>query len=178
MTRQTAERTGQLPPVEPDFRVVERNAANLHAYATGLLQHLQRIRAGQKTQGYPIATIRSALVWLIESYAQAGVAPSLDAARLTKELVRPKQSASMLLVRKSSEEAYWAAIEFEAGQRPDPTGQEPSVATLYAVAKQVRSRLQNRYASQKTAEATVRSWRRLRHYRENVALQRPRRVRT
>jgi len=47
------------------------------------------------------------------------------------------------------------------------------VATLYAVAKHIRPQLQNKHASQKTAEGTVRDWRRLPHYRANVRLQRP-----
>jgi hypothetical protein len=163
----------QLPLVDPDFLLVERRAEKLHAYARGLLQHLQGIRAGEKAGGYPIATIKSAAVWLIESYAEAGVAPAPEAARLIDEIVQPNRGASTLPVRRSSEGAYWAAIEFEAGQRPDPAGKEPSAASLYAVAKRVRPRLQNKYASQKTAEGTVRGWRRLPHYRANVALQRP-----
>ena len=36
----------------------------LHAYARGLLQHLRAIRAGEKAEGYPIATIKAAAVWL------------------------------------------------------------------------------------------------------------------
>ena len=168
----------RLPYVDPDFRVVERHPANLHTYASELLQHLRRIRAGEKSGGYPIATIKSAAIWLIEAYTEAGVAPSPEAARLIDEIVRPNRGASTLPVRQSSKDAYWAAIQFEAGQRPDPTGQEPSVATLYGVAKQMRSGLQNRYASQKTAEGTVRGWRRLLHYRDNVALQRPLALRT
>jgi hypothetical protein len=78
-----------------------------------------------------------------------------------------------LPVRRSSEAAYLAAIEFEARHRPDPTGKEPSVAKRYAVAKYVLGLLSNKNASQKTAEGIVRGWRELRHYRENVALQRP-----
>ena len=68
---------------------------------------------------------------------------------------------------------YLAAIEFEARHRPDPTGKDPSVAKRYAVAKYVLGLLSNKNASQKTAEGIVRGWRELRHYRENVALQRP-----
>lgn len=164
---------GQLPLVDPDFRLVERRAEKLHAYARGLLQHLLQIRAGEKAGGYPIKTIKSAAVWLIESYGEAGVAPVPEAARLIDEIVQPHPCASTLPVRRSSEKAYWAAIEFEAGQRPDPTGRQPSAATLYAVAKYVRTCVRKEYASQKTAEATVRDWRRLPHYRANVALQRP-----
>jgi hypothetical protein len=163
----------QLPLVDPDYRIVERRPAQLHAYARGLLWHLRRIRAGEKAGGYPIATIKAAAVWLIEAYAGAGIAPAPEAARLIGEIVQPDPGASTSPVRRSSKEAYWAAIEFEAGQRPDPSGKKPSVATLYAVAKCVRRRLRSKHASQKTAEGTVREWRRLPHYRANVALQRP-----
>ena len=163
----------QLPLVDPDFLLIERRPEQLHAYARGLLRHLRRIRDGEKAGGYPIATIKSAAVWLIESYAEAGVAPAPEAARLVAEIVQPDDDASTLPVRRSSETAYLAAIEFEAGKRPDPTGKQPSVATLYAVAKHVRPLLQNKNASQKTAEGTVRGWRLLPHYQANVALQRP-----
>jgi len=168
-----------LPLVDPDFRLVERQPEKLHAYARGLLRHLRRIRAGEKAEGYPIATIKTAAVWLIESYAEAGVAPALEAAHLIEEIVQPSQGASTLPVRRSSEAAYLAAIEFEAKHFSDPTGKEPSVAKRYAVAKHVLGLLRGE-PSQKTAEGIVRGWRRLRHYRENVALQRPadRRVKT
>ncbi len=139
----------QLPPVDPDFLLVEHRPEALHAYARGLLQHLRQIRAGGKSRGYPIATI------------------------IVREIVRPNRDASTLPVRRSSEAAYLAAIEFEARHRPDPTGKEPSVAKRYAVAKYVLGLLRNKNASQKTAEGIVRGWRELRHYRENVALQRP-----
>jgi hypothetical protein len=38
----------QLPLVDPDFRFVERQPENLHAYARELLRHLRQIRAGGK----------------------------------------------------------------------------------------------------------------------------------
>ena len=159
----------QLPLVDPEFLLVERRPEQLHAYARGLLQHLRQIRATRKARGYPITTIKAAALWLIKSYASAGVAPAPETARLIHEIVGPSADASTLPVRRSSEQAYWAAIGFEAWHRPDPTGNQPSVATLYAVAKRVR----NQYASQKGTEATVRGWRRLPHYQANVALQRP-----
>jgi hypothetical protein len=166
--------SAQLPLVDPNFRVVERRPERLHAYARGLLQHLRAIRARRrKAEGYPIATIKAATVWLIEAYAQADVAPAPEAALLVREIVRPNRNASTSPVRRSSETAYWAAIEFEAGHPPDPTGKEPSVAKRYAVAKYVLGLLKNKNASQKTAEGIVRDWRKLPHYRENVALQRP-----
>jgi hypothetical protein len=161
-----------LPLVDPDFLFVERRPEKLHAYARGLLQHLRRIRAGEKAGGYPIATIKSAAVWLIGSYAEAGIAPSAEAARLIEEILRANKWASTLPVRRSSEAAYWAAIEFEAKHHPDPTGKEPSVARRYAVAKYVLGLLKGD-TSQKTAEGIIRGWRQLPHYRANVVLQRP-----
>lgn len=127
----------QLPPVDPDFLLVEHRPEALHACARGLLQHLRQIRAGGKAKGYPIATIKAAAVWLIDSYAEAGIAPAPEAALLVREIVRPNRDASTLPVRRSSEAAYLAAIEFEARHRPDPAGKEPSVAKRYAVAKYV-----------------------------------------
>ncbi|MDR6305814.1 hypothetical protein GGQ85_003539 [Nitrobacter vulgaris] len=162
----------QLPLVDPNFRFVERQPEQLHAYARGLLQHLRQIRAGGKAGGYHITTVKAAAVWLIESYAEAGVAPVSEMARLIDEIVQPQPTASTLPVRRSSEDTYWAAIEFEAGHHLDPTARQPSAASLYAVAKHVRARFRPQYSSQKTAEATVRGWRRLLHYRTNVALQR------
>ncbi len=165
--------SAQRPPVDPEFLLVERRPEMLRAYARGLLQHLHQIRAGEKAGGYPISTIKSAAVWLVESYAVAGIAPAPEAARLIDEIVQPHSSASTLPARRSSEQGYWLAIKFEAGHRPHPTGKQPSAATLYAVAKHVRAEVKNRYASQKSVEGTVRGWRRLPHYRTNVALQRP-----
>lgn len=165
--------SAQLPLVDRDFRFVERRPERLHAYARGLLQHLRGIRAGGKAEGYPIATIKAATVWLIESYAEALVAPAPEAAVLVSEIVRPHRNASTLPVRRSSETPYWAAIEFEANHPADPTGKEPSLAKRYAVAKYVLGLLKNTNSTQKSAEASVRGWRKLPHYRANVALQRP-----
>jgi hypothetical protein len=161
-----------LPVVDPDHLVVVRQPDELHAYARGLLQQLRRIRAGERAEGYTITVIKSAAVWLIKSYAEASVPPATEAAQLIAEIVQPKRDASTSPVRQSSEGAYWAAIGFETEQRPDPSDKEPSVATLYTVAKHVRPRLRKKDASQKGAEATVRGWRRLLHYRDNVALRR------
>jgi hypothetical protein len=165
-------KTSELPPLDPEFLVVERRPRQLHAHARGLLEHLRYIRSGGKARRYPVTKIKAAAAWLIESYARAGVSPSLEAARLVRELLRPAVGISTTPVRQRSEKAYWAAIEFEAGRSPDPKGKQPSAATLYSVAKHVRPRLPSR-SSQKTAEAAVRGWRSLSHYKDNVALQRP-----
>ena len=112
------EARAQLPPVDPDFRFDEHRPEALHAYARGLLQHLRQIRAGGKAKGYPIATIKAAAVWLIDSYAEARIAPAPEAALLVREIVRPNRDASTLPVRRSSEAAYLAAIEFAAPHAP------------------------------------------------------------
>jgi hypothetical protein len=175
MATQTVDRVNsgaQLPLIDPDYLIVERRPERLHAYARGLLQHLQHVRAGKSAQGYPIVNIRSATVWLIKWYEATATPLTPEAAQLLDAIVPQDPEASTSPVRRSNEKAYWAAISFEALQHPDPRGKQPSVATLYAVAKHVYSGHPNRYASQKSAEATVRGWRRYPHYRYNVALQR------
>ena len=171
------ERNAELPLVDPEFLLIERRPEKLHSYARGLLQHLRAIRAKAKAERYPITTIKAAAVWLIESYAEAGVPPATEAAHLISELIGPDPDASTVPVQKASEEAYWAAIEFEAGHPPDPKGTSPSKASRYAVAKHILGLLKNRNASQQSAEGTVRNWRLLPHYRANVALQRSARFR-
>src|SRR5262245_15853113 len=161
-----------LPPVDPDFLIVEHRPERLHAYAHGLLQQLREIRAREHASGYPINTIKAAATWLIQAYAEAGTAPCQEAALLIREIVRPNPDASTLPVRRSSEAAYRAAIEFEGRHPPDPTGKAPSNATIYAVAKHVLGLLQNRNSSQKTSEGIVRNWRKQSHNRTNVLFQR------
>jgi hypothetical protein len=161
-----------LPVVEPGHLLVVRRPDELHAYARGLLEHLRRIRAGGNSEGYTITLIKSAAVWLIKSYARARIPPAPEAAELVYEIVQPDRDASTSPVRRSSEKAYWAAIAFEARQRRDPAGKKPSAATLYAVAQHVRPMLRRKGTSQKNAEGIVRNWRRLPHYRANVALRR------
>lgn len=162
----------ELPLVDPNFRFVQRQPEQLHAYARGLLQHLRQIRAGGKAGGYPITTIKAAAVWLMDSYTEAAIAPVPEMARLIDEIVKQQPDASTFPVRQSSEDAYWAAIKFEAEHHPDPKDKHPSAVSLYAVAKHVRTHFRPEHASQKATEATVRDWRRLPHYRSNVALQR------
>jgi len=94
--------SAQLPLVDPDFRFVERRPEMLHAYARGLLQHLRDIRAGEKAGGYPIATIKAAVAWLIESYAEAVVASAPEAALLVREIVGPHGPSSRYLYHSNS----------------------------------------------------------------------------
>ena len=60
-----------------------------------------------------------------------------------------KKGVSTLPVWFSSQEAYLAAIAFEAQHGPDPTGKEPSGAKRYQVAKHVLGLLKNKDATQK-----------------------------
>jgi hypothetical protein len=163
----------QLPPVDPEFLIVEQTPGKLDAYARGLLSHLRDIRSGGKAQGYPITKIKAAAVWLIQSYSAARAVPATEAAELIREIVQADRRASTSPVRRSSEGAYRAAIAFEAKHPSDKTGKAPSTASLYSVACHIRQRGDKELTSQKTAEGVVRGWRRLKHYRANVALQRP-----
>ena len=58
--------SAQLPPVDPEFLLVERRPETLRAYARGLLWHLRQIRAGGEARRYPITIIKAAAVWLVE----------------------------------------------------------------------------------------------------------------
>jgi len=165
--------TSRLPLVDPDFRISEGRSEILHAYARGLLEHLRAIRAGGRAEGYPITTIKVATAWLIDAYAEAGVAPAPEAAQLVREIIGPNSDTSTLPVQRLSEAAYWAAIDFEAHHPPDPAGKQPSSATRYAVAKHILGKLKTKNASQRSAEATIRGWQKLPHYKANVKLQRP-----
>ena len=101
-----------------------------------------------------------------------------------------RRSSTYRKVQEPNEEAYWAAIRFEASKPPDPKGKAPSAASLYSVAKHVLelkgaglplqgTRIPRNIDSepdpntaQKSAEATIRGWRKIDHYRQNVRFQR------
>src|SRR4029077_10046088 len=101
-----------------------------------------------------------------------------------------RRASSSRKVQEDNDPAYWAAIQFEASKASDPKGKGPSVASLYAVAKHVLqlegaglprqgTRIPRNPDSepdpntaQKSAEATIRGWRKIDHYRQNVRLQR------
>ena len=167
------EQEARLPPVDPDFLIEERDLGKLAACARGLLAHLRDIRSGQRANGYPITKIRAATVWLWEAYIAAGAAPAPEAAQLIQELLKANPKAGTLPVRPSNTDAYFAAIAFEAAHPPDETGKAPSVASRYAVARHIRQQGGKTFSSQKTAEAQIRGWRRLEHYRSSVNLLRP-----
>jgi hypothetical protein len=175
-----------LPPVDPEFLVVERDPAKLHAFARGLLNQLRK-----PSRSYSFEMVKAATVWLIGAYVDAQVALAPEMSALIAGVVKWKRGASTFRkVQAINEEAYWAAIRFEASRPVDPKGKAPSAASLYSVAKHVLERegvgLPQQgtriprnigeepapNTAQKSAEATIRGWRKIDHYRQNVRLQR------
>jgi hypothetical protein len=135
--------------------------------------------------------VKAATVWLVGAYVDAQIPLAPEMSALIAGVVKwQRQASTFRKVQAINEEGYWAAIRFEASKPPDPKGKAPSVASLYSVAKHV---LQLKDAGfprqgtripknideepdpnmpQKSAEATIRGWRKIEHYRQNVRLQR------
>ena len=173
-----------LPLVDPDYLIIERDPDKLRAYARGLLYQLRN-----PSRSYSLEMVKAATVWLVGAYVDARVplAPEMDALIAGVVKWNPRASA-FRKVQEKNENAYWAAIRFEATKPADPNGKAPSAASFYAVAKHVREgvgfpqqrtrRPRNKDsepgpdAAQKTAEATIKGWRKLEHYRQNVLLYR------
>ena len=173
-----------LPLVDPDYLIVERDPDRLRAYARGLLYQLRN-----PSRSYSLEMVKAATVWLVGAYVDARVplAPEMDALIAGVVKWNPRASA-FRKVQEKNENAYWAAIRFEATKPADPNGKAPSAASFYAVAKHVREgvgfpqqrtrRPRNKDsepgpdAAQKSAEATIKGWRKLEHYRQNVLLYR------
>ncbi|MER8683952.1 hypothetical protein [Mesorhizobium sp. M1405] len=164
--------SGLLPHVDRDALIIEEDPEMLDAYALGLWQQWQALE-GQGNEApakrYSKETVKAAVVWLTGAYVEAEAPIPYELSRLVRAIIAPKKAASTSPVRASSEKAYWAAIRFEA------TYPASARAPLYAVAKHLcdTGALLNKNASQKTAEATVKSWRKLGHYQANVQLNRP-----
>jgi hypothetical protein len=166
---------------DPDFLIIERDPEKLHAYARGLLHRLRN-----PSRSYSFEKVKAATVWLVGAYVDARVPLAPEMHALIAGVVKWNRQASALRkVQKKNETAYWAAIRFEAAHPPDPNGKAPSAATLYAVAKHVlegvsfpqqatrKSRNKDLPGpAQKSAEATIRGWRKLPHYQSNVQFQR------
>jgi hypothetical protein len=173
-----------LPMVDPIFLIIERDPQKLHAFARGLLHRLFN-----RSQHYPLVMVKAATAWLVGAYIDARVPLAPEMRRLISGIAKWNPRASTFRnVQEKNEDAYWAAIRFESARPTDPTGKAPSVATLYSVAKYVREGVgfpqqgtrkpknedseQAHNAAQKSAEATIRGWRKLDHYRQNVRYQR------
>jgi hypothetical protein len=172
-----------VPMVDPDFLIIERDPERLDAYARGLLYQMLHC-----SRSYSFEMVKAATVWLVDAYANAGVPLAPEVSRPVAGVVKWNRRASTFRkVQEKNQDAYWAAIRFEATCPPDPNGNAPSAATLYSVAKHVREgvgfpqqgtrRSRKRKqdsdpAPQKSAEATIRDWRKRDHYQRNVLFQR------
>jgi hypothetical protein len=170
--------------IDSDFLITERDPERLHAYACGLLHQMLH-----PSQSFSFEMVKAATVWLVGAYVDAGVPLAPEVYRLIAGVIKWNRRASTFRkVQEKNQDAYWAAIRFEATCAPDPKGIAPSEATLYSVAKRVREgvgfpqqgtrRSRNKdsdptpNAAQKSAEATIRGWRKYHHYRQNVLFQR------
>ena len=175
-----------LPPVDPDFMIVQRDPVTLRAYARGLLHQVRN-----PSREYSFDLVTAATVQLVRAYVDARLPLPPEMTVLIASVVKCKKRASTFRkVQEKNEKAYWAAIRFEASQPADRDGKAPSAATRYAVAKYVlkeggvgfRSRESagaetsnsepGPEMAQKSAEATIREWREKPHYRKNVLFQR------
>jgi hypothetical protein len=184
--RETTTEDFDLPVVDPDFLIIERDPDKLHAFARGLLNRLRN-----PSRSYSFEMVKAATVWLVGAYVDTQVPLAPEMSALIAGVVRWQRRASTFRkVQEVNEEAYWPAIRFEASKPPDPKGKAPSAASVYSVAKHVLeleggglplqgTRIPRNIDSepdpstaQKSAEATIRGWRKIDHYRQNVRLQR------
>jgi hypothetical protein len=182
--RQTPDKDFDLPVVDPDFLITETDPKKLHAFARGLLRQLRK-----PSRKYPLEMVKAATVWLVGAYVEAQVplAPQMDP--LIAGLIKWDRRASTFRKAQAiNDPAYWTALSYEASKPADRKGKAPSAASLYAVAKHVLgldgsglprqgTRIPrntdsepNPHWNQKSAEATIRGWRKLDHYRLNVQL--------
>ena len=184
--RETTTEDSSLPIVDPDFLIIESDPDKLHMFARGLLNRLRN-----PSPSYSFEMVKAATVWLVGAYVDAQIPLAPEMSALIAGVVKWQRRASTFRkVQAINEEGYWAAIRFEASKPPDRRGKAPSAASLYSVAKYV---LQLKDAGfpqqgtripkniddepdpnipQKSAEATIRGWRKIEHYRQNVRLQR------
>jgi len=184
--RETTTEDFCLPIVDPDFLIMERDPDKLHRFARGLLSRLRN-----PSRSYSVEMVKAATVWLVGAYVDAQIPLAPEMSALIAGVVKWERRASTFRkVQAINEEGYWAAIRFEASKPPDPKGKAPSAASLYSVAKHVLELKEAGFPlqgtripkniddepdpniPQKSAEATIRGWRKIEHYRQNVRLQR------
>jgi hypothetical protein len=157
-----------LPPLDPDYLISVHDPAQLDEYAADLLQHLRAIREGKPANGYGVGMVKAAADWLLARYAEARRPAPIEAVMLWHEVCDTKPTPRARTGPRVHErllDAYIEAYLFDAAHAEAPT--------LHAVAKHVRGQVQPDW-SQEAAEAAIRSWRRQRHYQDQVRLNRRR----
>jgi hypothetical protein len=173
-----------FPVLDPDFLITERDPTRLHAFARGLLTRLRK-----PSRAFSKQKVTAAAVWLIDAYVDAQIPLAPEMAEVISRIVKwDRRATTFRKVQAPNDKAYWAAIHFEASCLPDPKSKRPSAASVYSVAKHVLkttglelqgTRIPKNFDSepapntaQKSAEATIRGWRKIDHYQQNVRLQR------
>jgi hypothetical protein len=176
-----------LPRIDPDALLTEDDPKVLDAYARGLWQQWQALdsdsstsrKPGRKAETkYTKVMVRAATVWLVDAYACEATPIPYELTRLIRAMLIPKGSneatASTSPVQRDSEKAYWKAILFAAQQTRQPTAYAIAQYLLSEGLLPVREGRENlpndAEGRRKSAEATVRGWLRLAHFKENVRL--------
>ena len=173
-----------LPLVDPDYLIMEHDPDRLRAYARGLLHQLRN-----PSRSYSFEMVKAATVWLVGAYVDARVplAPEMDG--LIAGVVKwNRRASSFRKIQEKNEGAYWAAIRFEATNPAGPQRQSTIggnalcsreacagggwLPTAADAQIEKEDSMPGPDAAQKSAEATIRGWRKLDHYRQNVFLQR------
>jgi len=132
-SRETTTEDFYVPMVDPDFLIIERDSDKLDAFARGLLNRLRK-----PSRSYSFEMVKAATVWLVGAYVDAQVPLAPEMSELIAGVVKwQRRGSTFRKVQETNEEAYWAAIRFEASKPTDPKGKAPSAASLYSVAKHV-----------------------------------------
>ncbi|MET2825824.1 hypothetical protein [Mesorhizobium shangrilense] len=152
--------------------MVEDDPKVLDDYARGLWQQWQALvgKGGVPVKGYSKETVKAAVIWLTGQYVDVEAPIPYELSRLVDAIAFLKRGASTPPFRPTSESAYRAAVKFEAKYPAN------APATRYKVAQHLCNTglllSKDNNTPQKTAEATVRDWRKSRHYQESVELYR------
>ncbi|MER8655263.1 hypothetical protein [Mesorhizobium sp. M0847] len=174
-----------LPSVFRGCAVDEDDPAVLAGQARALWERWQALAAGAPKQGYSKTTVKAAIVQLVEQYVSAELPIPYELGRLVRAVLTGKLKKSdpgksdvenvdtVSPVQAAKDEAYWAAILFEADLKADQ-------ASVYAVAKHLFEGKKKDgkpllgSSSLEAAKATVTNWWKIPHYKTHVRLYRRR----
>lgn len=169
----------RLPPVDPDYLLVEDDPEALNAYARGLWERLRYLNSHPREKGkknsYNIETVKAATVWLVGRFVDAKAPIPYELYRLIDALVEPKPDVRTgPPVHEENLRAYWSAIEFESRFPPDPRGRKPSSASRRTVAEHIQHLIvkEGRATAYDKAFENLKNWRDHQYYKDNVSFQR------